>query len=326
MARILGMGNALMDTITQLPNDLLLQDLGLQKGVRQPMGIDTLHRALEHVQPLKPLEAVGGSAANIMRGIAHLGLGAGFIGKVGRDEAGRTIREAIVATGITPLLRDSIACSGHLMAFITPDGKRTYGTFLGAAGTLNSNDLNPSDFQGYDLLHIEGYIVQNHALLTRILTLAKENMLQVSLDLASAAIVDNNREFLHRIIPQYVDILLSNRDGSRAFTGKNPKNALYEMSSMCKMAVIRMGHHGAMARRGSEVAYAPAFPAKSVDGSGAGDLFSAGFLYALVSGWELAQSLELANYVASEVVQVWGTHIPPDRWAAIRARMSHTEG
>ncbi len=326
MARILGMGNALMDTITQIQSEELLLSLGLKKGLRQSLDFDRLHRALAHVQNLDHLEAVGGSAANIMRGLSQLGLSVGFIGKVGRDESGRTIREAMSRTGICPLLRDSIATTGHLMAFITPDQQKTYGTFLGAAATLNANDLNPIEFQGYDLLHIEGYIVQNRSLLSRVLALAKEHMLQVSLDLANADIVDRNREFLHRIIPQHVDVLLTNREGARAFTGQNPKKALYELSSICQLAVIRMGHHGAMARRGDEVAYAPAFPAESIDGTGAGDLFSAGFLYGLLNSWELEDALELGNYVASEVVQVFGTHVPAARWEAIRARVLQMEG
>ncbi len=323
---MLGLGNALLDIITPLESDGLLGELGLEKGSKQYIAIDTLGRALEAVADLQPLRAVGGSAANIVRGVSRLGLGAGFVGKVGRDEAGRMIRDEMIGLRISPMLHDSVAKTGFSLAFISPDGTRTFATFLGAAATLNANDLNANNFLGYDILHIEGYIVQNRSFLSKVLALARESRLMVSLDLSNADIVDRNREFLHRIIPQNVDILFTNSESARAFTGKSEKHALFELSSGGRTAVIRMGHHGAMGRRGEESLHVPCFKASVVDGTGASDLFASGCLYGILNEWPLAKSLELGNYVAHEVIQSLGTHLSDERWAGIRARVSQMVG
>ncbi|PIE84054.1 MAG: adenosine kinase [Bacteroidia bacterium] len=326
MARLLGLGNALLDIIVPLEGDGLLHELGLEKGAKQYIDIETLDHALETIAPLQPLRVVGGSAVNIVRGISRLGMGAGFVGKVGRDEAGRLIRDEMIRLRINPMLHDSLAKTGCSMALISPDGTRTFATFLGAAATLNAHDLNANNFLGYDILHIEGYIVQNRAFLSRVLVIARENQLMVSLDLSNADIVDRNREFLHRIIPQSVDILFTNSESARAFTGKSEKNALFELSSGGRIAVIRMGHHGAMGRRGEESLHVPCFKAAVVDGTGASDLFVSGCLYGILSGWSLAKSLELGNYVAHEVIQSLGTHLSDERWVDIRARASQMAG
>ena len=43
--------------------------------------------------------------------------------------------------------------------FITPDGQRTFATYLGVSAGLNADDITADLFEGYDILYIEGYLV-----------------------------------------------------------------------------------------------------------------------------------------------------------------------
>ncbi|MBP1582658.1 MAG: hypothetical protein J6866_01760, partial [Victivallales bacterium] len=50
----------------------------------------------------------------------------------------------------------------------------------------------------------------------------------------------------------------------------------------------------------------PAFPAKAIDTTGAGDTWAAGFLYGLSRGWPCAQAGELAARLAAATVETIG--------------------
>ena len=67
----------------------------------------------------------------------------------------------------------------------------------------------------------------------------------------------------------------------------------------------------------------PCGPAKAVDTTGAGDLWASGFLYGILSGWDMERSGKLGSIVSNEVVQVVGAKIPEEGWARIREEMKH---
>lgn len=320
------MGNALQDTIVRIPDDALLETLALLKGGMTPVGFETLGAAFEATKGLQWMQTAGGSAANAIRGIAQLGMGTGFIGKVGRDDEGDRVSTAMREVGISAMLRKSVARTGQVLALVSPDATRTFATFLGAAATLNAADLSASDFAGYDIFHLEGYIVQNRTLLSRALSFARDAMHTVSLDLANYSIIDTNREFLHRVLPAHIDILLANVAEARAFTGRAPEEAMAELSRMCRVVVVKMGRDGAMAQSGEEVAHVAGRNIVSVDNTGAGDFFASGFLYGYASGWSLGKALELGSYMAEEVIQVLGTHIAEESWRDIRAMAARIAG
>lgn len=105
--------------------------------------------------------------------------------------------------------------------FISPDGERTFGTYLGAASTLKAEELSLEMFKGYTYLFIEGYLVQEHDMILRAIELAKEAGLQVCLDMASYNIVAGDHEFFSLLVNKYVDIVLPMRKRRRRLPVKN---------------------------------------------------------------------------------------------------------
>lgn len=326
MARILGMGNALMDKMTRIPDDSILYKLGLQKGGMHLVDIDTMRQALTLTNSCPNREMAGGSAANTIRSIARLGVAAGFIGKIGSDRQGELVRKSLLDAGIRPILRLSRARTGHALALVTPDLERTFATFLGAAGTLNTNDLTPNDFIGYDIFHLEGFVVQNHTLLKCALSTAKNMHQHVSIDLGSFTIVDENHSFLRKVLPDHIDIIFANQDEARAFTGKPTHEAIAELAHLCQVAVIKLGSLGAIAQRGYETASATALNVPCVDTTGCGDHFNAGFLYGLIRDWPLQQCLEFGCYMGACIVQSVGAGMPETLWPQIHAHADSIAG
>ena len=96
--------------------------------------------------------------------------------------------------------------TGVASTFISPDGERTFGTYLGAAATMKAENLTLDMFKGYAYLYIEGYLVQDHDLILRAMQLAKEAGAQICLDMASYNIVAEELDFFTTLINKYVDM------------------------------------------------------------------------------------------------------------------------
>ena len=318
--RILGIGNALVDALVQVPNDEILNELSLPKGSMQLIDADFYQRLCQRLSTMDVKRATGGSACNTMLALAQMGAAPGLIGKVSDDDNGGFFADSCTTNGIHAQLLPSELSTGVASTFITPDGERTFATYLGAAAAMTADDLRPEMMEGYSYLYIEGYLVFNHDLITRAIELAERAGLTICLDLASYNIVEAEREFFAYLL-EHTDIVFANEEEARAFTGKEPREALDELARLCRIAVVKVGKEGAMARSGEDFAQAPAEPvAHVVDTTAAGDFFAAGFLYRHALGCPLVDCLRAGGVLAGEIIQVVGTKLPAATWASIRSR------
>lgn len=318
MKRILGIGNALVDVLVNLPDDSLLGEFNLPKGSMQHVDEATANYLWNKIQSIGVQVVAGGSAANTMAGIAQLGLACKFIGKTGDDDLGHRFADDQTANSIQSLLLKSKTATGRCTVSITPDAERTMATYLGAAIELVPEDLDEQMFDGYDYCHIEGYLVQNHALVRRSVELAKAKQQIISLDLASYNVVEDNLEFLRDILRNYVDIVFANEAEALAFTGCQPQEALHELGKYCSIAVVKLGRNGSLVKSGNDIYTILPYPTKAIDATGAGDLYAAGFLYAHATGLPLDRCGDIGSYVSDKVVGVIGPKLPEAVWEDIR--------
>jgi len=329
MKKVLGLGNALVDIMTQLDHDQYLTAFGLPKGSMTLVDAQRSKKIYDETIHLQKTVRSGGSAANTIHGLANLGVETGFIGKIGTDEMGKVFHDDMISAGINAHLSQSQVSTGRAVALISPDTERTFATYLGAAIQLNRHDLSSELFSQYNIFHIEGYIVQNHSLLEDALKLAQLMNLKISLDLASFNVVDQNREFLEEMLKEYVDVVFANEDEARSLTGKEPAEALDQLARLCEIAVVKVGKEGSLlASRlltigsrqyaaGSRQIKIGVIPVKSVDTTGAGDLYASGFLYGLVNGYDLEKCGKIGAILAGKVIEVIGPKIDEERWKVV---------
>jgi sugar/nucleoside kinase (ribokinase family) len=209
--------------------------------------------------------------------------------------------------------------TGVASTFISPDGERTFGTFLGAASTLTAEDLHVEMFKGYDFLYIEGYLVQNHDLILHAAQLAREAGCQICIDLASYNVVAADLAFFDMLVTKYVDIVFANEEEAKAFTGKEADEAVADIAAKCSIAVVKVGARGSLVQKGSDCHHVQTPAVKRVvDTTGAGDFYAAGFMYGLMGGYSLDKCCRIGSLLASNVIQVIGTTLPKRRWDDIR--------
>ena len=316
MKSILGIGNALTDILAVLPDDSLLNEFHLPKGSMQHVDHETGDGIWQALKPLGVKYVAGGSAANTITCTAILGMPSAFIGKIGNDELGLLFKSDQEQYGVNTLLLKSPNPSGRSMVFVSGgNAERTFAVYLGAALDFVPEDLKPEYFQGYDYFHIEGYLVQNQALIRRAVEMAREAGCIISLDMASYNVVESNEAFLHDIVDKYVDIVFANETESKAFTKlADPRDALLEISRHCRIAVVKVGKDGSWVRSGDEEHFIAPWPANPLDATGAGDTYAAGFLYAHALGMPLKVCGEVGSIIAAKVVEVIGTKIDIPRW------------
>ncbi len=319
MKRVIGIGNALTDMLVNLKSDSVLEQFELAKGSMSLVDTRLQTEISKSVAGLPYSLSLGGSAGNTIRAMARLGCKVGMIGKVGPDTTGDFFVQALENLGVEPVIFRGEERSGKCVSLISADGERTMVTHLGAALELTAPELEPAIFEGYDCLYIEGYLVQNHELISTAARMAKECGLEVAIDLASFNVVAENLEFLRDLVRKYVDIVFANEDEAKTFTSEpEPLNALQYISEMCRLAVVKIGTKGALIKQGDEVVHVGIMAAaKRVDTTGAGDFYAAGFMAGLCEGLTLRQCGTIGAITAGKVIEVVGTTFGEEAWEDI---------
>jgi sugar/nucleoside kinase (ribokinase family) len=309
----------MVDILVRVPDGFLRMHQ-VEKGGSCLVAPDELDRILAATGG-SGVRVPGGSAANTIFGLAEFGYASAFLGKLGRDETGEFYRCRYAAMGgdDTRLKVHPDVPTGRCLGLITPDSERTMRTDLGAAATLDPEEITAADFADCRHVHLEGYLLFNELLIRRILHLAREEGCTVSLDLASFEVVRATASILPDLLRDYVDIVFANEDEAAAFPGGGaPEAALAVLSQLCTVAAVKLGPDGSLIRRGNETVRIPALKANAVDTTGAGDLWAAGFLAGFFADLPLDACGRLGSLAGAEVVQVTGAAIPEDRWHHLR--------
>jgi sugar/nucleoside kinase (ribokinase family) len=315
----IGVGAPIMDSLAQVPETFLAQ-IGGAKGGMEYIEAERMSQLLQDLSG-KLTEVPGGSAANTTQALARLGLPVTFLGKIGNDSRADLYRKNFQESGgdITKFKQGQLPHAGCL-SLVTPDSQRTMRTYLGAAVTLSPSEISVADFQDCRHAHLEGYLLFNPELATHILKCAHQAGCSVSLDLASFEVVHAAKPILQDLLRQYVDVVFSNEDEAKAFTGQTTdfQKMSLELAEYCSIAVVKIGKEGSYIASGKSVTTIQPVPVpQALDTTGAGDAWAAGFLYGWLSGKSLAESGAWGSLLGAEVVQVLGPRIPSHRWQAI---------
>ena len=315
---VLGVGNALVDIITVLENDLVLAEFGLPRGSMTLVDAELSKKIHSAVFSEKSEMSTGGSVANTMRSLASLGGRGGYLGKIGNDELGLVFKEAFDKRGIKTHLHFSEKETGRVMGLVSSDSERTMATYLGAAAELTPADFNVEIFKEYHYAYMEGYLVFNQGLIKAGVEMAKAAGLKVAIDLASFNVVEANLDFLKDLIKTSIDIVFANEEEAKSFTGKEPEEALHEIAGMCELAIVKVGKQGSFIKRGDEVIKVGTIKANAIDTTGAGDSYAAGFFYGLTHNYDLETCGKIAALVSGKVVEVMGANLPDHQWQSVR--------
>jgi sugar/nucleoside kinase (ribokinase family) len=326
MALVLGFGSALLDQLVHVPESFVTALPGQKGGM--VLVDDVERRRLLASLSAVPQIAPGGSAANTVIGLAHLGVPARLLAKIGDDDAGAAYRRHAAEAGVDT---SSLKCAADLptgtcLSLITPDGERTMRTFLGAASMLSAEEIGATDMRGCTHLLTEGYMLYNRPLMQHVLQLGRAAGCRICLDLSSPEVVGASADLLPALLDEYVDMVFANEVEAAGFAGtQDPASALELLARHCEVAVVKLGAEGALLRRGQQTVHVPAEKVAACDTTGAGDLWAAGFLYGCLRGCSLQTAGRMGAAVAAAVVCVLGAALPVTTWSRLSRRLVDLE-
>jgi len=315
---IVGVGSALVDMLAH-EDDAFLEKTEAAKGGMILVDKEFIENALT-LTSAEPDIVPGGSACNMTVGVGKLGGKARFVGKCGSGSLARLFRKDLIKQHVEPKLLVSDSPTGRVLSIITPDAQRSMFTYLGASSEIQPHELTQGCFDSAAIVHIEGYLIFNPDLILGALKTAKAAGAVISLDLASFTVVEESKELLAQIVANYVDILIANDDEVKAFTGyADESDALEAIAETATLAVVNVGDRGSYISHNRKVLKIDAMgDGRAVDTTGAGDLWTAGFLYGLVNGYPLHKCGEIGTACGYEVCQVVGAAIPDNGWGRIK--------
>jgi sugar/nucleoside kinase (ribokinase family) len=232
----------------------------------------------------------GGQTATVVAACAALGLRAGYVGAFGRDEHGQLIRRALEDVGVDA--RGAFECEAPnrgAVILVDPQGNRTV------------------LWHRSDRLQVPVEVLQTPALRARIVHVDDDDpdLALRAASVARAADIPVTSDLEHpsaqvEALVALVTYPIFEQNLPVRITGeRDPERALRKMRRLNPgLLVMTRGEQGSVALDGDTFHVAPAFSVKVVDGTGAGDVFRAGFIYGLLKKKSVPDLLRFANAAA----------------------------
>ena len=250
-------------------------------------------------------ERPGGKGANTAASVSRLGTSVGFLGCVGDDCYGRIARAGLERAGVDISALEVVDGSStyYCIMFLDPTGEK-------AIVVVQTPTLYPAA----ELVRKHADYIRKarhvHAIgldpekVVEALRTARAAGCSTSVDLDSA------RAGLAVSTPliQLATIAIVNEQGARNLgEGDDLEATCRRIASLGpKIVVITRGRRGALGAEGSTLVSVPAFAARVVDTTGAGDCFAGAFIHGHLRGWSLEEKLRFSAAAAALCTQEIG--------------------
>jgi sugar/nucleoside kinase (ribokinase family) len=265
----------------------------------------------------------GGSAAIMACGAAKLGLSVAFAGRVGDDDAGRFIREALRSHGVdTSALQVDPDLPTPLTVIITRDGDRAMLTAEGVLAATTVADVPAELVVESRHVHVASYFLMPAlaAELPSLLRLAREHGATTSLDTNDDPL---DIWSLGTVLPE-TDVLLPNANEAKRLAGNESlPEAAESLAAQGPLVVVKNGETGAFCVTGESFVFTNGIRVSPVDTVGAGDSFDAGFVAAKLRELSDQQALDVAAVCGALSTLAPGGTASQPTWDEA---MSHLEG
>ncbi|MEN3751957.1 ribokinase [Mangrovibacter sp. SLW1] len=256
----------------------------------------------------------GGKGANQAMAASRAGAQVHFVAKVGKDQFSQFAFDHLASSGIHSfrLYQSEREPTGNALIYVSQDdGENMIAIYSGANKTL-SND---------EIASMSPELASSNVLLVQL-----ENNFDATLNAMKLAralgvqVIMNPAPFSPDILSciDLIDIITPNETEASLLSGVEITDlesarsaALAIVARGAKRVIITMGSRGALIYDNQQFQHIPAFPALSVDTTGAGDAFNGALAAAIADGQTLAQAATFASAFASLAVEREGASNMP---------------
>ena len=273
----------------------------------------------------------GGSAASTGYGLARFGIKTAVIGRIGSDGFGDFMLNETKRHGaISMLERDESAGTSSTLVTVDEDGERSFLHYIGANANLRPADIPLSELKsrGLSVIHVAGYFALpgmegiDGSPTRDMFKEARALGIQTSLDSVWDA-RGRWMQLIGTVLPE-TDFFCPSIHEARAMLdmpeNTRPLEIAQELfkAGVREVVALKMGEEGSfvMAKNGEHhtlgVARVP-----SIDGTGSGDAFIAGFLAARLKGLNLLEATKCGNAAGAMCVRAVGAMTGITNWSEV---------
>ena len=236
----------------------------------------------------------GGQVATALVALSRWEVKTKYIGKMGDEELGQFSLQSLQGEGVDVSSVTIEPDTPNQMAMIIVDGPTGERTILWDRDErlmYREGELRKGDVCSGKILHLDGHDIRAALQAAR---WAKEERIPTVIDLDKV-------ESLTLELIREIDFVVTSVRFPTLFTGiSDREKAFRELQKQTPgFLCATLGHEGAMALIDDEILYVKGFEVKTVDTTGAGDVFHAGFIYGLLQNWEVEEILRFANAAAT---------------------------
>ncbi|MCS7129934.1 MAG: PfkB family carbohydrate kinase [Archaeoglobaceae archaeon] len=246
-----------------------------------------------HARIIRSTKSPGGAGANVVHNLATLGLETALFTTIGKDSDANFFIENTRAKVFAEITDDQ---TGKVLVFVDHNGERTFFVQPNAAGKpfvkVSKGDYLyvdpfPSDLsfeiQREVMEKFNGFTILNPGFLYTSMGFEKFKEL---LKFADMVVMSKSEFELLKVSPE-------------------------DLLKFVDYLIVTLGSEGSICYSGFGKFYEKAFKAKVVDTTGAGDAFSAGFLYGFINDLPLDVCLKLGNFCGAYNVERVGARAFP---------------
>jgi len=256
----------------------------------------------------------GGSAANTVAWLAHMGRETAFVGAVGRDEAGELLIEDLKAYGVD--VRGVVRKDGRSgVAFcLVAGGDRRILVDPGVNDDLGTDDVDAGLLESSEVVHASSFIGlrTEKPMRTLLYAMRKASAGGATVTFSPGTMVLRGPGYLEPYL-EVTDVLFLNATEAEHLFG-SVERTIREVSSIVDVIVVTRGSEPALVHHDGDTLEVPPEPVPEgeiVDPTGAGDAFAAGFIDGLLDGEDLETCCERGHEVASLCLRVEGCRPEP---------------
>jgi sulfofructose kinase len=259
----------------------------LLPGYPQPVG------SLAKTKIQEQFVLCGGQMATAMSTCARFGLRAKYVGVTGTDDNGRRVRAELRDRGIDLgdlVIRDALNQFAVILVDKT-NGDRIVLWDRDERLMMRDREIPAEAIANARALHVDD-VDQEAAI--RAALIARDYGIPVTSDIDR--LTDRTAALIDAVsIPIFAEYVPTRQTGVH-----QPEEALMLLRQPHhRVLCVTLGERGAIALDADGMHHVPAFHVDAVDTTGAGDVFRAGFLYALLRGWSTDDVLRFANAAAA---------------------------
>jgi sugar/nucleoside kinase (ribokinase family) len=268
---------------------------------------DVLARPVEYLAPpgtCQPLEDVvlcpGGNSINTAIALARLGVSVRVAAAIGNDSFGQLIRDRVRAEGIddSGLVTLPVAKTCTSIVLVETTGERRFLQLRGVSAVFSGQNLDWEQVKGARIFHYASAFslaafdeTSLEPALKRAHELGCLTSMNICWDIRGRWLLDIQPALAH------VDFIFPNQEEGRQLTGESEPAAIAARlrGSGVKTVIVKLGAAGCYVESPQGSFTSPGFVVQTVDTTGAGDCFAAGFLAAICRGESLTLAARHAN-------------------------------